>query len=173
MGNDLSAPITDTQDFIDDVRDNLVRAFASFEAIANLKFIEVQDTEDIVGDIRILFRPFGPSIAIDLVGSPPTHIKFAYGVDFTGSLAYSTYEHEIAHMLGFKHPFEINLGNFPYNPDYRYEPGLSIATYEDPSTQTITQKDSDTLQCLYGAPGTDYDGIQARFEEVGITLHIL
>lgn len=162
----LHAPDTTTQDIIDEVRDKLVRAFASFEAIANLKFIEVQDTDGIVGDIRIVAAKGYGNSGNSVSAIVPSQINIE------PNISYVIYQHEIGHVLGLRHPFD-EAGAFPHNPDYKRQPGLSIMTYEDTSTQVITQNDIDALQFLYGAPGTNYDGIQARFEEIGVALDIV
>lgn len=51
----VNIPSTDSQSNVDRFRENLNRAFDEFEQAANVKFIEVKDTADRVGDIRFHF----------------------------------------------------------------------------------------------------------------------
>ena len=102
----IRTPITTTQEIIDEARDKLVRVFASFEAVANLKFIEVQDTNGNVGDIRVVMSSAHNSNAGTI--SDGSTVIIYIGRD----ALYPTYQHEIAHVLGFKHPFE-GRGGFP------------------------------------------------------------
>jgi hypothetical protein len=83
----------------------LQRAFAEFEAIANLHFIEVTDAHDRVGDIRIYWA----EEAFNQV--------FSAHIALNTDASYSTFVHEIGHVLRLKHPFDSKLG-FPHNPEH-------------------------------------------------------
>ena len=75
--------------------------------------------------------------------------------------------HEIGHILGLAHPFE-RKGDFPHRV---FDPttGLwsrtgfdSLMGYDNyPDGSGFTENDVKVLQFLYGAPGTDYDGLQS------------
>ena len=87
---------------------------------------------------------------------------------------YSTTVHEIGHILGFKHPYgAVGGSSFPSNIEYRNRHDLSVMNVWDTALRRMTKNDTDALQWLYGAPGSDFDGLQARLMEEGITPEIL
>lgn len=169
---------TTSQAKIDGFRKNLEAAFAEFEAAANLKFIEVADTAEQVGDIRIFMETDatgGRALTIHRDGAPAT---VSIGADAT----FYIYVHELGHALGLKHPFEdasvfqSRFEGFPYDLEFTRGEGSerSIMSYNfDWDTEGLQPADIAALQFLYGAPGSDFDGLQARLMEEGITPEIL
>ncbi|MGI9439925.1 MAG: hypothetical protein ACR2OT_02990 [Parvibaculales bacterium] len=155
---------TTTQAQINNHRDLLMRAFAEFEQVANVQFIEIEDTATIVGDIRVAISPTVLSQGFSPGDVPPTHINIV-----TNAL-YSIYVHEIGHSVGLKHPFE---GGFAHNPAFRDRHDLSVMNYGDRRLREMTQNDIDALQFLYGAPGSNFDGLQAKLIDEGITPEVL
>ena len=168
----VNAPSTDDQTKVDRFRENLNRAFDEFEQAANLKFIEVKDTADRVGDIRFHFAVNNGqrSSSIDSVG-----FFFAI-IDLREDSPYFVYVHEIAHILGLKHPHETSnqRAGFPFDEDLQYGPGSErsiMSTYLNRTS--IKEADIEALQFLYGAPGTNYEGLQSKLEDIGITPEII
>ena len=155
---------TATQAQIDNHRDLLMRAFAEFEQVANVQFIEIEDTATIVGDIRVVISPTVTSQGFSPASGTPIHINIVTNA------FYSTYVHEIGHSIGLKHPFE---GGFAHNPAFRDRHDLSVMNYGDTRLRKMTQNDIDALQFLYGAPGSNFDGLQAKLIDEGITPEVL
>lgn len=167
---------TISQAKIDGFRKNLEAALSEFEAAANLKFIEVADTAKTVGDLRI-------HIQADDTGGGAGSIEGGAATARIGADAtYYVYVHELGHAFGLKHPFEdasvfqSRFEGFPYDPEFTRGDGSerSIMSYNfDWDTEGLQPADIAALQWLYGAPGTDFDGLQARLMEEGITPEIL
>ena len=155
---------TTTQAQIDNHRDLLMRAFAEFEQVANLQFIEIEDTAKIVGDIRVAISPTAGNFGRAPADIPPTYITL------TAKTIYSAYVHEIGHSVGLKHPFE---GGFAHDPAFEDRHDLSVMNYGDARLRKMTQNDIDALQFLYGAPGSNFDGLQAKLIDEGITPEVL
>lgn len=89
---------------------------------------------------------------------------------------YRVYVHEIGHTLGLKHPFETTneRANFPLDENLEEGQGSerSIMSYSD-IPNSLQPADIAALQFLYGAPGTDFDGLQSKLEDIGITPEII
>ena len=82
--------------------------------------------------------------------------------------------HELAHSFGLSHPFfdhrggdRLVEGAFPRSMTrdekggYLIQTGFdSVMSYARPADRTLTEKDVKVLQFLYGAPNTDYEGLQ-------------
>ena len=166
-----SIPATTNQERIDKARSYLERAFDEFESVANLKFIEVADGTDKVGDIRIIWGETASSFAVDVGANLPSSMRLSTNA------VYTTYLHEIGHMMGLKHPFSSS-GGFPYKPEFEIGEGseLSIMSYNlehRASGAGLQEADIAALQFLYGAPGTNFDGLQDALADIGITPIIL
>lgn len=168
----LNNPATTNPAAIDMFRANLNRAFAEFEAIANLEFVEVADNAETTGSIRFYISETIQGLTHGLNAGDSAIL-----IHIQANAVHSVYVHEIGHALGLKHPYEESndfidaTEDFPALPETRYESGLSIMTQAlDPH---LLQNDIDALQFLYGAPGSDFDGLQARLIDEGITPEIL
>jgi len=81
-----------------------------FEAIANLKFVEVSESYDTYAMMRV-------DIIWSIAGGGDTSLNVHNGgstrVDHPQH--YSTVRHETIHALGLRHPFDEGAG-FPGNP---------------------------------------------------------
>lgn len=160
-------PATTSQAMLDKARSHLERAFDEFERVANLKFIEVADGTDKVGDIRILWGEVAGHRATDILDGS-SHITIG-----SASSTYSTYVHEIGHVLGLSHPFNPIGAGFPHKEEFRYSE-LSIMSYnQNWDREGLQEADIAALQFLYGAPGTNFDGLQDALTDIGITPIIL
>ena len=127
------------------------RAMRAWEAVANIKFIEVADNDHSIGLMRVLVSP---SIA------QPSGSNS--GINMSSNSRPSTYIHEIGHYLALDHPFYDELSPTDLFPKdmTEYETLNSIMGYGDAAKRTITQNDINIIQFLYGAPGTDFDGLE-------------
>ena len=97
-------------------------ALASWSAVANLRFTEVADTRNAVGDVRFGYSPAVDAGAQAHAYAPGASAKGgdvwfnANGSSFNtpwtkGSYEYQTVIHEIGHTIGMKHPFESSSLN--------------------------------------------------------------
>ena len=181
----LATTYSNDQDGIAQFHSSLDAALLSFEQAANLKFIEVAGNRNNEGvlHIEITFQspdaPPKPSSATtysehstisfshrDIVILPeevPDHHNYII-------------PHEIGHALGLAHPFTPETGGgfnrdrlygtdsaWPGNPDYRRDLDLeldSVMAY-NPATYGLREVDIEALQFLYGAPGTNFEGVQS------------
>ncbi|UZE84138.1 M10 family metallopeptidase [Pseudomonas viciae] len=144
-------------------QDGIVSALATWSAVANLKFTQVEESSTNVGDLRFggfwwmddntaawAYLPGNTPSAGDVwlgpVTNDPTPDK--------GSYDYLVFMHEIGHALGLKHPFSKVLSNptvlsaqfddvrytlMSYNTGYSYEPTTPMLL------------DIAAIQSLYGA----------------------
>ena len=148
-------------------------ALLSFEQAANLKFIEVAhgERDDNVPYIYVELDPntfgSGANRFIDeakvliLGGSVHFTSNKLYVASNTGSVQ-RTITHELGHALGLAHPFDESLG-WPGDRDY-FDSPLSIISYNG-GLRTLQPADIEALQFLYGAPGTDFMGVESIMEE--------
>lgn len=105
----------DSQRIIDLFREDLVRAFAEFEAAANLRFIEVGQSSSGAGDLMITLGPQMVSQRGYNVGFArlPSDDPIVVLSDIAGLEShpegkpwrYSGIVHEIGHAMGLDHPF--------------------------------------------------------------------
>lgn len=159
-------------------REDLERAFDQFETAANLLFVEVAHTDSNAGDILLTYGP-----KLELGGSRynlgfarfPSDDPIVVIRDITGlethepnkPWRFTAMVHEIGHVMGLGHPFaddgETSSWPTPDGNIHRFS-DETIMSYRNPSvrtTQGLYQADIDALQFLYGAPGTDFDGVES------------
>ena len=125
-----------SQKIIDQQRDIVARAFADWEQYANIKFIEVSDTEHSIGDIRVNISntaSYGGITARSYIN-----------IDYTRN-EFSLYLHEIGHALGFKHPFDLTTPGgrsygFPARPEIQHQEQYSVMNYGQQFRSKITPK---------------------------------
>lgn len=152
---------------IDSYRQLISSAFSEFEEVANLRFIEVGESADSVGNIRFQLAPFLPHRHKGSAGYPNSDsvIKLAINDSYAGQKDnfYRTILHEIGHAMGLKHPFD-DVADWGFDWDFDTQARTSAATilaYND-TVKGLTALDIAALQFLYGAPESHNDGIAGR-----------
>ena len=149
-------------------------ALLSFEQAANLKFIEVAhgEDDDDAPHIALRFNIGGASSRVSY-NDGKTSLLLSTG-HIGGDKIYTANAqrviiHEFGHALGLGHPFDETgrpgvPGSFwPGDEDYRYSP-LSILSYNR-DLSALQSADIEALQFLYGAPGTNFMGVESIMEE--------
>ena len=148
-------------------------ALLSFERVANLKFVEVAhgERDDNVPYIYVEIDPnifgSGASRSIDepqvLIRGGRYHFTSnKLYVASEGGSSQRTITHELGHALGLHHPFDESLG-WPGDEAYQYSL-LSVMAYND-DVLTLQPADIEALQFLYGAPGTNFMGVESIMAE--------
>ncbi len=101
---------------------NFRQALNAWSQVANIKFVEVQDTNQGVGKIRVAFSELVSDNNSDAWAyAPAENAEFSHHGDIwldpeqtdysLGSYGYNTLLHEIGHAIGLKHSFEANKIN--------------------------------------------------------------
>lgn len=147
-------------------RGYFIEALHRWENVANVRFVQVQETRDNVGDLRIAYThkndpaqawTYGPSSAaksgdiwVEINGTSANEVWEP------GTYSFFTLLHEVGHTLGLSHPFENPL--FPVALDSNSETIMSYSAIagdhnSDFSFDPTTPMPLDILaiQYLYGA----------------------
>ena len=155
---------TDTQTNIDKLRHSLNKAFAAFETVANLKFIEVSDNVTNVGDLRIYAMSAPDSNYGGQANFPDPNrissIEFYHVERFGGDLPAQLPLHEIGHALGLSHAFET-WGRWPGNLPRSSPDSVMAYNY---SVKTLQSLDIKALRFLYGEKGTNFEGVETHLK---------
>ena len=170
----------DNQIHVDLVRSLIERATQEIEAIANIKFIEVDANTNTgqIGDLHFWFvdhiegfsgfanYPNNRESFIFLNGSSLDNVTELN--DFIFSFVEQhrkIYLHEIGHALGLGHPFEENAG-WPGDETYRLSPDSLMSYSRAIRSHGLKDADIEALQWLYGAPGEHGTGAESLTEIV-------
>lgn len=144
------------------------RALAEWQQIAQLDFVEVQETADQVGVLRFARSDFtSGAIAFLIDGGGPHGADIWFGTDMDatagllgpGSYGYLAFVHEVGHALGLKHPHKPPR-ILPGNEDWL---GASVMSYRSfpgqPTDDSLTSEifpegpmalDVEAVRFLYG-----------------------
>jgi hypothetical protein len=162
-------PATDEE--IAAYRAKILPALRIFEETINVKFIEVDffDTGRGADDSLLEFRLKENDSSNNGAGpGPGSYVGLHMDVRLDVIL------HELAHSFGLSHPFFDHRGGDRYvegafprsmtrdeKGGYLIQTGFdSVMSYARPADRNLTEKDIKVLQFLYGAPNTDYEGLQ-------------
>lgn len=144
----LLNPFTN-QDELDAFRQQIKNALAQFEKAANIKFVEVADNSQTVGDFRLFMADqfirggdgVGSYLGDDKVFvSPPPDFQ-------STNASRKAILHEIGHFLGLVHPFETSSDKY-------YASEKTVMSYAASlllDTQ-LSEADINALQFLFGEP---------------------
>ena len=158
VADDAPPIIVKTQADADKYRGFIDLALKQFEAATHVKFIEVEDSDASVGDLRIHFSQ--SSDTINGVAYGIGYVEIYPGVR-TNNDVFGTLLHEIGHAMGLKHPFSEGGGGFPGDPKTRFA-DFTLMSYAHRDIPILKETDIAALQFLYGSPDTDFSGLESH-----------
>jgi Ca2+-binding RTX toxin-like protein len=146
------------------------QALATWAAVANVRFSEVADTDDSVGEIRFAFtdnmNPNSAAHAYMPSGDPTAgdiwfNLEDGYTQPTAGSFFYNTMIHEIGHALGLDHSFDLE----PQYDNLFY----SVMSY----TASPWSEDGDNYASFYPTTPMYFDilALQAIYGTEGLTTN--
>lgn len=139
---------------LDEIRSKIESAMNELENYANIKFIEVE-YEKYSTDLKISISNTGD------YGGRATVNSITFYAKTIGKPDYSIAIHEIGHFLGLSHPFDAD-GDWKGDEQYRDDPSSIMSYYRgEKTTRGLQAEDIAALQFLYGAPGTDFEGVES------------
>ncbi len=165
-----------SDDMASKMRNSMLKATEEFEQTINIKFQEVAyGPDDFTGHALLKLYVGQTSVSSAFLWGTSTFIRFSkYALENVG-----TFKHEIGHILGLKHPFDESGSGISFAGQRKTFPRReqtdehgnivkfgfdSIMGYGNWGKQTMTLKDIKVLQFLYGAPNTDYEGLQSLLD---------
>jgi hypothetical protein len=174
-----------------DFRMRLAKTLSKYEAAANLKFIEVAHKEDHNPHLKFEFLPVDSSSGFARIFDRDNLGEVA--INLTTHAIQTRRDdiilHEVGHALMLAHPFDGRAAKHkPYVPDDRIDsikdsttfwPSdeayrlslLSIMSYYSPRPTELQTADIEALQFLYGAPGTDFSGVESILRTYVVFTH--
>ncbi|QPH55948.1 reprolysin-like metallopeptidase [Pontivivens ytuae] len=169
-----SAPqeVTSFGAFTAEQRDDFRSALAVFEAVAGVRFVEVDDPDDAM--IRVMnTNDLSPTTGLanlprvvdeseliyrEISSNGVLAMTVGFGQDYSpGTQNFQTLLHELGHALGLEHP--EGSGS---NPDFDTDTTIMSYNHSGPARTTLAPMDIAALEQIYG-PASGFDGIQFGF----------
>ena len=170
-----------TQIQIDQARRYIEAVLAEFERAANVRFVEVEHSQNNRGDVPITYL-FLPENYEHIDGTPGAWAgypgaKARFVQLFKPWEPYTYYRgepvHEIGHAMGLRHPFDAHgqgRTSWEARPELRSDFGTIMSYASKTNWVGLTKADIAVLRFLYGAPqagqaGTQRPGIETILGE--------
>ena len=160
-----------TQLQIDQARRYIEAVLAEFERAANVRFVEVEHSQNNRGDVPITYL-FLPENYEHIDGTPGAWAgypgaKARFVQLFKPWESYPYYRgepvHEIGHAMGLRHPFDAHgqgQTSWEARPELRSDFGTIMSYASKTNWVGLTKADIAVLQFLYGAPQAEQAGTQ-------------